>query len=73
MVLHAAFNQGIQLMLNGSVITIQATVEKGQMRYWVGKPDEVAAVVIQCRTSNKAPIGARHPAVRPIAGRPPQC
>jgi translation initiation factor IF-1 len=54
MVLHTDFNQGIQLNLtDGVVITIQASVEKGKMRYWVGKPDTISVQPVQCRTSTK--------------------
>lgn len=60
MVLHTDFNQGIQIRHAGAVITVQATVEKGKMRYWVGKPDAVIVQPVQCRKSTKAPLGARY-------------
>ncbi len=63
MVVHTDFNQGITIKLGSTVVTVQATVEKGQMRYWVGKPDMVVVEAVQCRTSTKAPIGAKRPRI----------
>jgi hypothetical protein len=61
MVLHAQSNQGIRISVGGHIITVQATNEKGMMRYWVGKPDAAAVELVQCRTSTKAALGARYP------------
>jgi hypothetical protein len=63
LVLHTDFNQGIQILVGQHRITVQATLEKGRMRYWVGKPDDVEVEAVQCRTSTKAPLGARYPKV----------
>jgi len=63
MVIHTDFNQGIQIFVGSQRITVQATVEKGMMRYWVGKPQDVSVEMVQCRTSTKSPLGARYPKV----------
>ena len=70
MVLNTEFNQGIRISIGGESVTVQATSERGRMRYWVGKPDSVSVEPVQCRTSSKAPIGARQPAVCRMS-RPP--
>ena len=67
MVIHTDFNQGIQIGCGGNTLIVQATLEKGRMRYWVGKPDEVTVTMIQCRANTKL-------ALRPSAAsmsRPP--
>jgi hypothetical protein len=65
MVLHAQDNQGIRIIVGGHIVTVQATREKGMVRYWVGKPDAAEVELVQCRTSTKAALGARYPRVSP--------